>query len=358
MSKIKELKEWYEARERRFSSLFLLSGFIFDSLTLQRIDSLGDNLWLGINLLVVALCIILINREENIGEEKSLKHFWLFNILQFSFGALLGACFIFYFRSAALSVSWPFLLLLLGAILANEFFKKHYERLIFQLSFFYLVVFVFLIFLLPVLLHQIGALIFVLSGFTSLFVAWVFINLVKRFSREKFKKSFTQIWVSVLSIFVVINLLYFTNLIPPIPLSLKDAGIYHSVSKNDQGVYFLAREEKSFWERLHFRQKVHVLSNEPMYAYSAIFAPGALNTRVVHEWQYKDDKGKWTTASRIPLYLSGGRAEGFRTFSVKLNLDAGVWRVNVENPRGALIGRINFEVVPVTKSPELKTIRD
>ena len=121
LAKLTQLKNWYEENERKVSSFSLLIGFVFDSLTLQRIDSLLDNLWLIANLIAIGVCIILVNRSDNLKEEEGgWKRFWLMNILQFSFGALLGASFIFYFRSAALAVSWPFLLLLLAALVGNQ----------------------------------------------------------------------------------------------------------------------------------------------------------------------------------------------------------------------------------------------
>ena len=82
MKKFKEIKDWYEINERRVSVLSLLGGFVFDALTLQRIDALRDNLWIAVNLAIVGLCIVLLNKRDN--ERRSTEssyHFWLFNIL-------------------------------------------------------------------------------------------------------------------------------------------------------------------------------------------------------------------------------------------------------------------------------------
>lgn len=356
MSKIQQAKEWYEERERHVSTAFLVGGFIFDSITLKRIDSLIDNVWIATNLLLVCICIVLINRGENAGENNgSWKNFWLFNVMQFSFGALLGASFIFYFRSATLAISWPFLAILLAAILANEYFQKRYARLTFQISFLYLSVFIFAIFLLPVVLHSIGPFIFILSGVVSLLFVWGFMNVLRMFAKEKFKQSLMPIWQSVTVIFLTLNILYFTNLIPPIPLSLKDAGIYHAISRDAEGNYLVTEEKKGWGRFFTLGENIHWVPGTPLYAYTAVFSPGSLNTQVVHEWQYKDEAGKWVTATRIPLYLSGGRSDGFRIFSVKYNLTPGEWRINVATPRGQVLGRINFEIVSVTSTPALNT---
>ena len=354
MSKILELKEWYETYEKKISIFALLSGFIIDSLTLQRIDALRDNLWIALNLLAVGVCIALINRKE--GDKTSWEHFSLITIIQFSFGALRGPFFIFYFRSAALTTAWPFLLVLLAAIVANELFQKRYAKLAFQLSFFYLSIFSFTIYLLPVIFHRIGVMMFLLSGAVSLGVIWLFVQLIIRMAKEKFLENKTHVWRLVLGIFVGMNVLYFTNLIPPIPLSMKDAGVYHSISKSIAGNYIVETEDKGFLDYFRLRERVHWTNGEALYAYSAIFSPGALNTQVVHEWQFKNNKGDWVTATRIPLYLSGGREDGFRTYSTKANLTPGPWRVNVETPRGALIGRINFEIISAAQLPNLMPI--
>src|SRR5690349_17834432 len=136
--KIHSLKHWYETYEERISIASLILGFIFDNLTLQKIDNVWDNLWIAFNILLSGYCIIMLNRKQGADEG-----FWLPNILQFSFGALLGSTFVFYLRSATLSVSWPFLLLMLVVILANEFFQKKYARLALQLSFLYFSLFSF-----------------------------------------------------------------------------------------------------------------------------------------------------------------------------------------------------------------------
>lgn len=351
--KFNQLKEWYEGHERAVSTGSLLFGFVFDSLTLQQIDALRENVWIAANLLLAGACIVFLNRMRG----KDLG-FWLPNILQFSFGALLGAFFIFYFRSAALATAWPFLAIILAAMIANELFQKRYARLAFQLSFFYLSLFSFAIFLLPLVLHRIGALVFLLSGILSLLGIWLFVKALNRFAKEKFIEEKTHIWRLVSVIFISINILYFTNLIPPIPLSLKDIDVYHSVSRTLAGDYIVVGEKMGFLDYFRLRERVHWNAGEPLYVYSAVFSPGSLNTQIVHEWQYKDispgGEEKWVTSTRIPIFISGGRREGFRTFSTKYNLFEGLWRVNVETPRGQLLGRKAFRIIAAETEPTLE----
>ncbi len=340
LKSIKRIKYWYEYHERRISMGSLGVGFIVDSLTLQRVDNLFDNLWIASNIFLAGACIVLLNRHKSDDE----PGFWLPNILQFSFGALLGSIFVFYLRSTTLSVTWPFLALLLLAILANEFFQKRYARLTLQLSFFYFSVFSFAIFLMPVLLNRIGVWVFFLSSIVGLVFIWLFLKMLGALARERFLEERTHIWGFVLVICLAINFLYFTNLIPPIPLSLKDADIYYQVEKTESGEYLLSGEERGVERYFTLFPEVFWQSGQALHAYTAVFAPGTLSTDIFHEWQYRDDKGRWVTATRIPLHLSGGRERGFRTFSSKYNFTPGLWRVDVKTPRGQIIGRINFRV--------------
>ena len=160
----------YARFERPISSISLLGGFAFDALTLKRVDMFWENFWVVVHLVLVAVCILLISRTENRGVSKNPPklHFWLINALQFLYGGLLSTFLVFYFRSGSLWVSWPFFLILAAAFVANEKLKQRYARLDFQLSLFYLSLFCFTIFILPVVLHTMGAGYFSSSGATEL----------------------------------------------------------------------------------------------------------------------------------------------------------------------------------------------
>ncbi len=339
------LKAWYEMNESKLSSGSLLLGFVIDSLTLPRIDNIKGNLWIAFNLCLVALCIVILNAlaKQEASPRVQKMSIWLTAILQFSMGSTLGAFFIFYFRSATLVSAWPFMLLLLLVMISNELFQKKYAKLVSQISFLYFSIFLFLIFLVPLLTHHIGRMIFLLSGFASLLVIWMFLKVVRKVAPLKLERSRKPLTLSIAAIFLAMNILYFTNLIPPIPLSLKDAGIYHGLEV-EGGNYLLSKENHGIWGYFQLRQRFHTSLGQDVYAYSSIFSPPSLDTQIVHQWQYKKD-GEWVTESRILLNVSGGRGGGFRTFSKRSDLKDGYWRVNVKTVQGQLIGRINFKVV-------------
>jgi hypothetical protein len=401
----------YARLERPISSISLLGGFAFDALTLKRVDTFRENFWIVAHLVVVAVCILLLNRTgrrgrsenlsqtENLGGTEKLKgaegvnltknissteninltknlnrtegsdsdanppnhnglspaRFWLINTLQFFFGGLLSTFLVFYFRSGSLRASWPFFVILGAAFAANEKLKAHYARLAFQISFFFLSLFCFMIYILPVLLHSIGRLIFLLSGVVSLGLVYLFLRILQWVAGQDFSTRSRALHTCITVIFITINVFYFLNLIPPIPLSLQDASVHHAITRSAEGNYSVQSEDPGRLRYFRLVDTFHATPGESVYAYSAIFSPTSLNTKILHEWQFYEPKRGWTTLSRVELPVRGGRGGGYRTYSVKTGITAGAWRVNVETPSGALLGRLRFNVVLQDSDPPLVT---
>lgn len=85
------------------------------------------------------------------------------------------------------------------------------------------------------------------------------------------------------------------------------------------------------------------LAGGGVVAFVAVRAPTGLAQDVVFEWRHK---GK--VLDSIPARISGGREEGFRTYSRKQNFPAdplGNWCVDLITPQRQVIARIRFEVV-------------
>jgi hypothetical protein len=126
----------------------------------------------------------------------------------------------------------------------------------------------------------------------------------------------------------------------------------HSIVRNEAGEYEVEYEQGTWRDYFISYNKVHVVPGDPLTVYTSIFAPTKFGTDIVHEWQYyNEQQRRWNTMSRIPLYISGGRDGGFRTYSSKGSLMEGKWRVNVKTPRGQHIGRIKFYVEEVEAQP-------
>jgi hypothetical protein len=247
---------------------------------------------------------------------------------------------------------------LAAAFIANERLKRHFARLTFQISLIFLSYYAFAIYLMPIIFHQIGPVIFILSGAVSLFAIGLVITILKKFSGEKFAgkaKWFTR--TSIIVITIAINALYFYNFIPPLPLSLKDAGVYQSLTANGPGIYTVQYEDQGWLRFFRWNQNIHIANGGSLYAYTAVFSPTALNTNIVHVWQfYNNATRSWNTQSRIPLSVSGGRDGGYRTYSIMTALKPGLWRVNVVTPNGQVVGQMRFNVIMDGTQPALTTL--
>lgn len=283
---LKDIKKFFEKYKSHLSAGTLILGFIFDYLTLKRVDFLTDNLFIVLYLVIAGVCILIINFKE----ERQLANKFILNIydflpfiLQFCFGGLFSAFIIFYSKSASLLSSGAFIFILFVLLIGNEFFKERYEKLIFQIGIYFVSLFSFSIYFLPVLIKKMGALVFLGSGFISLVLIGLFIYLISRFSPRRFLEDRNILVFVVAGLFGLINILYFTNIIPPIPLSLKSSGVFHSIEKIANGTYLAVGEDSVVWYERFMTEVVHLQDTKTVYVFGSVFAPTDLNTKIIHD---------------------------------------------------------------------------
>ena len=196
------------------------------------------------------------------------------------------------------------------------------------------------------------------AGAGSLVIFGAYIHYLCRFAGQlqAQKKWF---FISMIAIAAVMNVLYFTNIIPPIPLALREAGLYHSINTSGVG-YTMAGEPEDFLQAARaaiFGQTVHVAPGEKIYLYTAIFAPANLKTVIVDRWQYYDGaQKKWVDKGHLSFTINGGRKEGYKGYSWQSDLAAGSWRVYVQNQRGQILARVKFNVEKVAKPVVLEQV--
>jgi len=140
--------------------------------------------------------------------------------------------------------------------------------------------------------------------------------------------------------------LYFTGVIPPVPLALRDIGIYHILVREEQGLYRGVYEPAPWWQVWKNTSTTYTAtSGEGATCFSSVFAPTGLDTPIRHRWEkYDDAVKKWTTTALVSFPITGGRAEGYRGFSTKSALSEGKWRCVVETDRGQRVGQFTFIV--------------
>ena len=348
---IKSFLKLFEKYSRFLSSLGLIAGLIITPLTLTSIDNITDNLWIIIQLFLAIFGITLLNYLNNKVKAGKIKkvydndiNFWLTLIIQFAFGNLFSTYIVFYFRSSTIFLSWPFILIIAFLLIGNEIWVRRYSRLTLQITTLFLSIYMFLIFSLPIILNKIGDDVFIYSGLLSLLFIIVFIFILRIITRESFTTNKIPMISSLIGSFIIMNGMYFLNIIPPIPLSLKDAGVYHSIYKENEN-YILNGEEKTWKDYFKIYEVYNRVGNEPVYVFSSIFSPTKFNTEIIHEWQYyNENERKWVTSGRINLSIIGGRDGGFRTYSMKTNVFSGLWRVNILTLKNKVVGRVNLEI--------------
>lgn len=341
---LQELFSLTQRYERHFSALAMVLGFIFDSVLFGRVDVWETQLVFAV---YTAICFVTIPFLHWLQARGRVTPFWnvaLPVMTQFALGGFLSGFVVFYGRSANFGASWPFLLFLALVLIGNEYFRQYHSRLVFTSILFFFVVYSYAIFALPIYLGSIGVLTFLLSGAAAVAIFAAFIMLLRMVARERFFDDIWRIRIGAFSVLVLMNVFYFTSILPPLPLSAEVSGIYHSVTRTP-GAYVAQAETGQSWKVrfLGFPPTLHVVLGDTVSAYSSVFAPTTLSTSIVHRWQWHDPvKDMWVTKAVITYQIVGGRDGGYRGYTNVLIDTDGEWRVSVETVDGRLLTRLPF----------------
>ena len=328
-------------------SIFL-AGFLWDVFTLNRIDNPIDNLILGSYLIMAALCLIL-SQGLTTGKIKSqlLQRYpsiWRFG-LQFFLGGLFSSYVVYYFRSTTISSTLFFIVLMIILLLANEFLPRRLGNIYLQTGLFTIASFSYFIYLIPVLIKQMGTLIFILSGLVSLGLVYGLVKILVSLTHDELEYTRRRLWFSVGTVYVVIGSLYVFNLIPPIPLAAKHIGVYTQYERTSDG-FRLQKASMGWIKSLRFwEESVPLTKGEPIHVFASVFAPTGMKFDIVHHWQkYNESSEKWDSVDRINYQAIGGRDGGYRGISKKTALSEGLWRVDIEDERGFIVARIRMSL--------------
>ena len=351
---------WIPRYERQLSAAGMIGGFLTDNFMFRRIDLPNTQIIFLVYLTVAAVTILIlhgINSHSTRAPEEKPPRWQTFLPVatQFALGGLWSGFLIFYTRSAVLLASWPFLLVLVAIFIGNEVFKNYYERLVFTASLLFFGIFSYAIVTVPIYIHQIGVFAFLLSGLAAITAFTIFLWVLFLVGRKAFVESKWPIIGASALIYVLINVFWFTNILPPLPVALAKSGIYTDVKHT--GPDYFGTGEPQAWYQAPFTQTVHVAAGQPLYAYTAVFAPVKLTTRITHSWQRYDDKRKrWIKVSNVSYPINGGRDGGYRGYTIHKNPSAGAWRVDFATADGHLLGRerFNVELTPSTNAVQQK----
>lgn len=346
---------WIHKYERHLSALAMVAGFIVDNLFFKRID-----LWQtqSVFAMYTAICFISISLLHWIearvarGIQRPRWSVLFLIMTQFALGGFWSGFVIFYGRSAVFGASWPFLLLLFLVFLGSEYFHHYHDRLVFTSTLFFFALYSYAIFAVPIYTGTIGVLTFLGSGLVAIFVFILFVSLLRKLGRERFWADVWRIRTGAICVFIVLNVSYFMNILPPLPLSAAETGVYHAVW-HVPGAYFAKGENNPWYVRyLGFAPTLHIARGESLSAYSSVFAPTSLKTKIIHRWQWYDpDEKNWMTRAVVSYSIVGGRDGGYRGYSIVRMSETGKWRVAIETADGRLIARFPFTAEIVTTPP-------
>jgi hypothetical protein len=337
--------------ERSLSAVSMIGGFAFDNYAFRRIDLPNTQVvfiaYLSVAAVSMAIMHVLAERVAN-GKEWPRWRAILPFATQFALGGLWSAFLVFYSRSAVLTASWPFLLVLAAIFLGNEIFKHYHSRLAFAAVLFFFALYSYSIVTVPLLTHSVGVQNFLLAGGIALVIFFALMRVVAGLGRQEWRATRAQVGIGAALVYALMNIFYFAGVLPPLPIALSAGGVYHALAK--QGAIYKAVAEPQSWAvRFGAPAVMHVKPGEPLYVYSAVFAPVKLNTQVQHRWQrYDGARHSWRTISTVTYAINGGRDGGYRGYTLSHKITPGEWRVDVDLPNGHIIGRIRFDVAPAT----------
>ncbi len=340
-----------------FLTLAFVAGFITDFLLLNRVDDVVDNAILTayVVLATSALLLFYAGIASRFGEVWSPRiQRYASMVMQYAYGGLFSGMLIFYGKSGAILTSWPFLLLIIIAILGNELIKNRGQQLVFNLFGYFVGLFSFVVLQVPVLTGVMGGWVFFASGLLALFLVYVVVQLLTFIIPNYLRLEMRKIVFTIFGVFSLFQILYFTNIIPPIPLSLKEITIAQSVTKvgNEYEVVYEPAPWWQFWNRVH--ETFHPNDTNAVACFTRVFAPSKLNTKIFHVWSFVNEEGNWQEHFRREYPIVGGGADGYRGYTAISSFRDGTWRCRVETARGQIIGQ---QVFTIDSSVEPRAVR-
>jgi len=197
----------------------------------------------------------------------------------------------------------------------------------------------------PVFLGRMGPEIFVASGLLALIIVYMLVQLLTKIIPNYMALQTKSIVFLVLGLFVGLNTLYFTNIIPPIPLSLQELNIVHSVVKFGDSGYELTYEPVP-WYRIDKKLNTvfHPSNTGTVACFTRVFAPAKIDTEIFHVWEYKNLDGDWIEHFKKSYPITGKAVNGYRGWTAITASRDGTWRCSVETGRGQVLGLTQFKI--------------
>ena len=333
---------------RRSNVVMFVAGFLFDVLTISRIDAWTD-LALQLVYLLCLTALLIFQHRESTGHWAPtgiLARWWHYNVelLHFFYGGLLSAYVVLYFKSSSGLRTLVFFCLLVMLMFLNEMpqVRRAGHRL--RLGLYAFCVLSFLNYFVPIVVGRINGWVFLTALILTAGIVWGLADRLAAFEPNR-TAARARAFLPAAALCTMIGLLYILRLVPPVPLSVQFQGIYHDVQRHE-GAYTLVYEKPPLW--IFWRRDSRPFHKRPgdhLFYFVRVYAPAAFTHRIFARWEVLDADGTWRTSDVIPVSLiRGGRAEGYRTFAEKTNFQVGRWRVSAETEDGRTLATLTFTV--------------
>lgn len=359
-SALERLRLYFGRNEREIAVVFFAGGFVFDIVTVGRVDSWVTIAQQAVYLAAVTAVLLHMLFEQGAPpvELAGQPRFWHWYYeyrsaaIHFALGALMNLYAIFFFKSSSLLVSFGFLAFLLALVVANESRRFKALGLHFKFALLSLCYLSFAAIVVPIAVGSIGTVVFVASMLVGVMplagVAWW----VRRRRPALFPQVRRQTLLPLGAVLVAFLAAYLLRVIPPAPLSIPFIGVYHGVERTEAG-YHLAHE-RAWWRFWHHGDQVfRAQPGDRVFVFFRVFSPARFADRVRMRWYWEPGGRGWLLQDSIPIDIVGGREEGFRGYGYKANYQPGRWKVQVETEDGREIGRVYFTLESVPGEPRL-----
>jgi hypothetical protein len=328
---------------------FFTAGFVFDAFLVRRIDETRTLVQQGIYLAIDGALLIRIIAWRQAapqpgGWRERLPRIadWL---LHFTLGTLLNAYALFYVKSASGAATILFFLIIAALLLVNELpsMRRLGPVVLYGLYSFCLTS--YLAYLYPVLIGRIRWWMFVLAVATSA-VPLIAIAAAHHRRTHDRRQVVVHALLPSLGVQALLLVLYTFKLIPPVPLSLMEIGIYHDVNRTDAGEYQVSYRTPPWYRFWRSDDRLFLAApGDRVYCFVRVFAPNGFRDDIRVAWFYAQPTGGWASAGDVAIAVTGGRENGFRGVAYKQNWRPGDWRVVITAVDGREIGRRAFSIV-------------
>jgi hypothetical protein len=338
-------------------SLFFVGGFLFDAVMLSRIDEPPMLIQQGLYLLV---CGALLAGTEWVELRKVEPPGWLRkpwhyaeHVLHFMLGTLLNAYSIFYFQSASGFTAVGLLVVVAALLALNELPRfRRFGPLVLH-ALYSICLTSYFAYLFPVLMGRIRPWMFYLAVAAATVPLAAHVLLLLRWGKgHRLVARHAIPGFGVQALFV---LLYALRVAPPVPLAIKQIGIYHDVQR-EPGGWRLFHQQPSwkFWQ--NGDQDFLARPGDKLFCFARIFAPRHFHDGVSIVWFHHEPRQGFRLVHRLPLSVSASSAVGFGTDAYLTEPAPGDWRVEIQSEDGRTIGQLGFHVTadPSTEARELQ----